>query len=384
MKKQILLATAAVLVSGSVFATKARQQALGQAADGSWLLDDTRNVFYNAASLNGMKDYVVIESGVVGALDTEAAPAAEGGFFRSHGDLSYGAYMGRTGADNLAADYATEAGAATATHAVGGTVQAAGDQLDLFIAGDMGVEWGARLSYSSASDEKQAAHELKRSALGLGLGMAMGDLSTSLNLDVSDKTEGSVTDANTTWEADLGIDLNVDYRMNGNTFHVGYDKSGFENTLAGTLEAEGSYSVVELGWGRVMEVSSTSRWFTQAEYRMTTREVTDKNGGTDTSETKSSSLPVTIGFESDATSWLTLRGSFSQNVLIGSTETETTGATNNGKSDSTVDTTAVNLGATLNFGKLMVDGVIGTSGTTNTGRLNLDQVMTRVGVHYWF
>ena len=78
---------------------------------------------------------------------------------------------------------------------------------------------------------------------------------------------------------------------------------------------------------------------------------------------------------------------FSQNVLIGSTETETTGATTNGKSVSDVNTTRVNLSATLNFGKLMVDGVIGTDSPANganTGRLNLDQVMTRVGVHYWF
>jgi hypothetical protein len=384
MKKQILLATAAVLVSGSVFATKARMQALGQNADGSWLLDDTRNVFYNTSSLNGMKDYVVVESGTVGAADSENAPSAEGGFFRSHGDLSYGAYMGRTGADNAATAYGTEATAASATVAAEAGAQAAGDQLDLFISGDMGVEWGARLSYANASDEKTNAHEVTRSSLGLGLGMTMGDLSTSLNLDISDKTEGGSTNANSTWEADLGMDLNVDYRMGSNTFHLGYDKSGFENTLAGTLEAEGSYSVVELGWGRVMEVSSTSRWFTQAMYTMQTREVTDKNGGTNTSETKSTMLPVTIGFESDATSWLTLRGSISQNVLIGSTETETTGATTNGKSVSDVDTTAVNLGASLNFGKLMVDGVIGTDGSTNTGRLNLDQVMTRVGVHYWF
>lgn len=384
MKKQILLATAAVLVSGSVFATKARQQALGQDTDGSWLLDDTRNVFYNASSLNGMKDYVIIESGVAGAADTEAAPAAEGGFFRSHGDLTYGAYMGRTGADTTAGSYGTLATAASATVAAETSDVARGDQLDLFVGGDMGVEWGARLSYSSAKNESAQTHEQKRSSLGLGLGMTMGDLSASANLDISDKLEGGQTNNNSTWEADLGMDLNVDYNMNGSIFHIGYDKSGFENTLAGTLEAEGSYSELEFGYGRIMEVSSTSRWFTQVEYMMATREVTDKNGGTNTAETKTSSLPVTIGFETDATSWLTLRGSVEQAVFISSTESEVTGGTTNGKSDSVVDTTEVNLGATLNFGKLMVDGVIGTNGTTNTGRLNLDQVMTRVGVHYWF
>ena len=92
------------------------------------------------------------------------------------------------------------------------------------------------------------------------------------------------------------------------------------------------------------------------------------------------SFPLTLGFEADATSWLVLRGSVSQNVLINKTETK-------GVSKGTqANQTSVNAGATLNFGKLKVDGSIGNAaGTGNqTGVLKTDDLLTRVGVHYWF
>jgi len=386
MKKQIVLATAAVLVSGSVFATKARMQALGQDIDGSWFVKDSRNAFYNPASINGMKDYVIFETGANNGAGTEPSPNAEGGFFKSHGDLTYGVYLGRNSTDVTAYTGFTglvDDAAALTTDSVNATgTQAAGDKLELFVGGDMGMEWGARLSYSNAKDETPANSEKKRSNLGLALGMNMGDLSAQADLLLSDKAEGG-TNTDDNWEADLGLDLSVDYRMGDQTFHIGYMKGGAENTVANVLQTESSETMLEVGYSRMMEVSSTSRWFYSAEYEMMKGEVTEKVSSSNTAEATRSQLPITIGFESDATSWLTLRGSIRQNVLISGTS-DSFGSANADDSVAAVDTTAVNLGATLNFGKLMVDGVIGTQGGTKTGQINLDNVMTRVGVHYWF
>jgi hypothetical protein len=417
MKKQILLATAAVLVSGSVFATKARMQALGQDTDGSWIMNDTRNVFYNAADLNGMKDYVVLETGAASnSADGETAPHAEGGFFKSMGDMTYGVYFGRDADLNTVRKNAGT-GTATSTPAIYGALGGAGvlnvatgdakmlgtgNNLDLFVAGDMGVEWGARLSYAKNKDEgadlngtfgetAAAGIDRKQSALGLGLGAKMGDIEGYANLDLSDKSEGA-TVANDKWEADLGLDLGVDYNMNGNTFRVRYQKNGFEYTNAGVLTSTGEDSTIVVGLGRMMEVSSTSRWFYSAEY--VTRKVELKaNVAATNSELKFTGIPLRVGFESDATSWLTLRGSISQSVM-GNYETTVTGSTNNGKVYRNTNTANVNLGATLNFGKIMVDGVIGTDGETGStaaltnnnelGSLRLDRLMTRVAVHYWF
>jgi len=86
--------------------------------------------------------------------------------------------------------------------------------------------------------------------------------------------------------------------------------------------------------------------------------------------------------EADATSWLVVRGSIAQNVLIGEVKQTT------GKKDSIANTTAVNAGATLNFGKLKVDGMVGNTATdgTNTkaGVLSTSNLLTKVGVTYNF
>ena len=58
-----------------------------------------------------------------------------------------------------------------------------------------------------------------------------------------------------------------------------------------------------------------------------------------------------------------------------------------GKKKSEANTTNVAAGATLNFGNLKVDGVIGTQGNgsaTENGTLRTDNLMSRVSVHYWF
>ena len=59
------------------------------------------------------------------------------------------------------------------------------------------------------------------------------------------------------------------------------------------------------------------------------------------------------------------------------------------KKTTTPNSTTVDAGATLNFGKLKVDGSVGTTGTTGTaasktGVLSTNNMLTRVGVSYWF
>jgi len=93
--------------------------------------------------------------------------------------------------------------------------------------------------------------------------------------------------------------------------------------------------------------------------------------------------------EADATSWLVVRGAVSQNLILGQSKTT---VTNTPDAKSTIaNSTVVNAGATLNFGKLKVDGLVGTTGTTgttgagtNTGVLQTNNLLTRVGVTYAF
>ena len=103
---------------------------------------------------------------------------------------------------------------------------------------------------------------------------------------------------------------------------------------------------------------------------------------------KSSQVPLVAGLEYDAASWLTLRGSVSQ-TLWGTQEDK---SNKKGFANSTL----VNAGASLKFGEMTVDGVIGNSaagaaptgtvGDTSVGNGNLrtDNLMSRVSMTYRF
>ncbi len=370
MKKHIAIAAGLAVLSTSAFATKARMNALGQGDDrGSFYIQDSRNVFRNASDVNDMTNYVVTEWGQANnAADSDVAPHAEGGFFRSAGQFNYGVYLG----SDIDAQNAAKTAAA---------VQNQDNNIDLFFGGDMGVKWGVAFGYSSSENETGAIKK-ENDTMSLGLGVEKGAIEGYVNLGLKDESKGGAAVADK-WEADTGMNVGLSYDWMDYTFFADYDKTGYEQTIA-AVKTEQEDTKLTVGVGHNHEVSATSRLFTNISYTSTESE---SKGGT-VSKSKDTALPLTIGFEADATSWLALRGSVSQNVIIGSNKNTA------GKKSTIGDSTNVAAGATLNFGKLKVDGVIGTSGNAGTnagdtaagetGTLSLDRLMTRVAVHYWF
>lgn len=407
MKKQIVLATIATLATTSAYATRARMNALGQKQNrGSFYINDTRNVFRNAARINQTNNYIVTEWGDATAdqdtdIEKSTEPKAEGGFFKNAGTFNYGVYLGSQINDKDLANagatgsegYANQLGATGGSGVFGNTsFQDRSNDLDLFFGGDMGVEWGARLNYTSSKTEPSTAGQLeaKHSALELGLGMVMGDLNAYVNYTLNDDYENITgsTSAGIKAEDDGTMNLGVGYKWMDYTFFVDYDKKAHEYTNGTGATADTTeMTVLTVGAGYTKEVSSTSRMFADVSFVSTKGEDVDSSANT-THEVSRSELPLTVGFETDATSWLTLRGSVSQNVFINSNKVTITGSPE--ASSTRTNTTNVQAGATLNFGKLMVDGMIGTSGADGNadgdenGVLSTDRLMGQVAVHYWF
>ena len=101
MKKQLVVAVGLMVLAAPAFASKARLQALGEDTYGSFYVNDNRNVFYNAAQVNNHKDLVTFEWGDTtsnnassGSDASAAAPRAEGGVFKTMGNMVYGVYLG--------------------------------------------------------------------------------------------------------------------------------------------------------------------------------------------------------------------------------------------------------------------------------------------------
>lgn len=392
MKKHVIIATGAALLSTSAFATKARMSALGQNSErGSQYIQDSRNKFRNAAHVNSMNNYIVTEWG-----DHSAAnPQVEGGFFRSTGSLAYGLYFGGerdTGVRNLDA---------TGTPAALTQVYRPGNELEVFIGGDAGFQWGARLSYLNGDTEVDLAADAntgningwanrKRSGFGLGLGAIFGDTNAYANLSLANKSELTDTTANNVEvKGKLGLNLGVAHNWNNLTFHADFATNAAEKTVQNnTVTGEFKYTDITVGVAQTHEISSTAMVFFAADYSNTKWERENLNGTevpttANSAELKRNQLKATFGFETDATSWLTWRGSVSQNVIIGSTEASITPTVVaiNGKKRSTDNSTEVAAGASLTFGKLVVDG---TLGTTTTAKLNANEFFSNVAVSYWF
>jgi len=378
MKKQILIATGLAVLSTSAFATKSRMEALGQDSEkGSHYLEDTRTIFRNASKVNTFKNYVVTEWGTATTANADNStgnnPHAEGGFFREMGSFAYGLYLGnQTGAHN-----------ATRTT---GTFQTQDNDLDLFFGGDMGVQWGARVHYAKGATETTGTHKKEHSNLGLGLGVTMGDIEGYANIILKDESKGTTATAADKFEAN-GLNLGLSYKLMGNTIFVDYNVDGYDQQVTTTkTEVEGT--TIEVGVGRVHEVSSTAR--VNMDLRYVSEKEETKVTGAAALEDNTSTLPLTIGFEADATSWLVLRGSVTQNIFINTNETKGNPTANLNIKKTNANSTNVSAGATLNFGKLKVDGSIGTTNSNRAaaglenGTLALDNMMTRVGVHYWF
>ena len=368
MKRNTLVIAGLALLSTNAFASKARVEALGQdSVRGSEYISDARNVFRNPALLNETKNYLVTEWGTSALSDSSTAPRAEGGFFREAGSFAYGLYLG----NNNGRDTASRTAAAA-------TYLNQDNALDLFFAGDMGIKWGAKLHYASSKNEVLSATQTKKNtAFGLGLGVEMGAAQAYLDLDLSDKSTGAAA-AGDEWKLKPSYLVGGSYEWNGTTFFANYSASKYEVKPAAGTTATTKDSNITFGAGRIMEINPSARIMTDAKVVLTTNQVT-------AGKAKTQNLPVTLGMEADATSWLTLRGSVSQDVVLNTTKNTA------GKKATDANSTNVNAGATLNFGNLKVDGVVGTTGSSRAattaseqGVLATDNLMTRVGVTYKF
>jgi hypothetical protein len=167
-------------------------------------------------------------------------------------------------------------------------------------------------------------------------------------------------------------------------FYGDYASQGFKYKSSSTAsEQKTTEKIITVGAAKTHKVSGNSKVWMAAEYVKTNSADTVNVTATTQQENKlaKSALPLTIAFEVDAASWLTWRGSVKQDILISNTKYTDGGTTSAYESKSTPNSTAVAAGATLNFGKLNVDGSLAGVGA---GTFNATSLLANVGVHYWF
>lgn len=388
MKKQLTVALGLAVLATPAFATKARLQALGEDNYGSAYINDNRNIWLNAAQINNHKDLVTYEFGANQTADNAQTPRGEGGVYKAMGNMVYGLQFG--GASTTANGLRAGAGLTGASE---------DNNIDAFVGGDAGIKWGANLGYAKSSNETRTTGASAES-MRTRLGVIMGDTQAYANINLINNAKGTnATGAK--FEGDLGFQVGVIHAWEGNTLFADYRKFDAEGTVTGIGKGDIKSQQLAVGIGRVERLNDKSNLFLKAQYFMAKSD--NDNGAAlgvasapflasctsnansfacDKAET--SRVPVTIGLETEATSWLTLRGSVSQ-VVWGTNEIN--------KNESTVaNSTIINAGATLKFGELSVDGVVGNDATgsapqangTASGQIRTDNLMSRVAMTYRF
>lgn len=378
-----LITLALVLASTSAFATRARVTALGSSAH----LIDVENNYSNAAYLMGTPDSLTIESGTTANNFTTggAAPNAtntsnialgsEGLLIRSMGDAKFALGLGHD--DSTVFANRGLANAVALNNAIGSTIKP--QQNPLFLAygmkmGDMSV--GAGLRYSNFDDKKTDEKESSM-ALNFGARSAVWDIALDLGLTDEWKTGAAhATQPSDSYKAKSSISLSGGYNVTETMYvNAGFATGGAKLEDNAAAVADIAYTNITVGVTESVKKDGAEFFYGAGLLSASTEEKTSNTKIT------AMKMPLIIGLEADANSWLTLRGSVTQTLLlVDSDKTETAGVASVETSPGANSTTLA-AGAGLKFNKVSVDGSILASGSQVINSANL---LGQVGLTYAF
>jgi hypothetical protein len=355
MNKMILLAAVISMAAPSAFASKARLAALSD----SQHLVDTQTIFRNPGDLGLLGDFATFEFGTTAGSNSQdyrnsATPAdktAEGGFVRSNGDAKWGFYLGHK-SDTVARTrlVGTALGAATLPEQ---------NPLELFYGMKGDLNWGASVFYSN-SDKKTTGDKQNSAGLRFGARTTVWDAYINVGIGADAKNSDGREVKN-----DLGAKIGGGYYFDN--LYV-YGNYGMQNATINTAAAEvGKLEGSELNVG-ILDTKKLdgADFFYGISYGMYHLKNKDGNGGP---TIDNSYFPVLVGIEADAASWLTVRASLQQNVLIGGHKYDN-GTGTGTDMDTWNNSTVVAAGLGAKWNKFIFDGTL--QAAANGGSVGFD------------
>lgn len=352
----MLVLAAVALATTPAFASKARLGALQSSAH----LSDTRDILVKPDQAGALGEFATLE---VGPTAT-ATRNAEGGFVRKLGDNSaMGAYLGSK--SGLA--HSSLGLSASYTYKIQ-------NPLNLVYSSKMGdMSWGLGLQYA-ASEDKIA--KSKSSVMGL-MASASSAAGWDAQLALGLTGEATITDT-TKVEQSAPMSISGGYLMDSLYFYGGYAMLGAKTKVSGTGTAEKNSTTMKVGVVNTHKKDGAD-FFYGVEYNMnSTQEKTlaPKN------KTETTKLPIIVGIEAEAASWLVVRGSIKQSVLMASTKTTPDGAAATADT-SLEDDTVVAGGMGVKLGKFTIDGTLAGAAASQLG-LDGNNFMADLGITYKF
>jgi hypothetical protein len=343
LRKSLLAIAAILLASPSAFATKAKIQSL----QGARFLTDSQFVFENPGQLNHLKNYLTFELGGTGAASN---PKSEGGIYKDMGAGKAGLYLGHMSADQL--EFRAVNGFLTEENPV-----------ELFYASG---NWGASLGYSQS--DKGTTDEEQSSIVGR-FGFDGVTWEAWINAEVISKADK----VNDEYKGSPIVTIGGEYHISDAYYVDGSFKVGkIEDKIAGVTTDTDTMQAEVTFLDRSIKTDKATIYYGPG-LRWNQTEVGN-------AKKKDYELPVYIGMEYTANSWLVVRGSVSQNFILGQTKDETVAAPGN-KSDTIANNTTVSTGIGIVWDALTVDATV--AGST-TGQFNGNSILANLGMIYNF
>ena len=399
MKKALLFAAVA-LMSTSALASKARRTALGnspQITDIQDIAGDVQvggNMFIaepDKAAAYG--EWATMEFGQTASAATAAR--AEGGFVRMMGNGALGVYLG---APNATADGFRSALDRTAGLAGATATLKQENPLRVFYgtkAGD--ITWGAGLLYSNSKESitGAATSARKQDASGV-VASASGDVwDAQLGLGLSNNSTTTVAAGDNKVTGKATFQVTGGYKIDTMYVYGGYSSAGAKGETPATTLVDRADNELRVG-----VVNSHKKYGTDFFYGIEYDSATAKDdastvgaaAGTNSLNQASATkleqvkIPLFVGIEAEAASWLVLRASLNHSFsLLGLNKTKITTNNNTDKEFTSADSTTVAAGAGIKWNKFMFDGVLASS-TSGTGTFGSDgaNFLTNASLTYTF
>ncbi|MCS6839007.1 MAG: hypothetical protein NZ480_09190 [Bdellovibrionaceae bacterium] len=242
--------------------------------------------------------------------------------------------------------------------------------LNFFYGRDMGgIKWALNLFYANSKSE---SNNYEKNASGLSLGVNgegwRADVSVGLAARIKNTSNNQEVKGKGNYRAQVEYDILDDLRL-----FVDVSNAEVEGVTTNSTSLTQSQHV--LGIERRLNKNDNTFFYGVAYSQKKT------TGTNITSET--STLPVYFGFEAEALSWLVLRGSISQAVLLGTTKL-------GNFTDTLVGSPTYAAGAGLKLGSFLVDGRVSFGTAWNNSnpptdpKLDSSNLMTQVAVTYNF
>ncbi len=369
--KNLLVLAALTMAAAPAMASKARLSSLGNASH----LVDTQTMFVNPADLNYVGDFATLEFGntttTYSATAVTRGPQAEGGFTKTLSWGKVGAYLGHR---NEAVTSFVD-GINVATFAAGGangTLLTEQNPLDLLYGNDFGgMKWGFDVHYSNAKNQTATVTQ-KENTLGVSAGVRTDIWNATLKVGLSGHSDSDIAAL-----AAPKLEQKGYYRLGGGYwFDSIYAFANYEYAKGTATISSADQDITRNNWEIGMVNNHKvegGNFFYGVSYLSNELKQEPASGAVKTTAT---GLPFVIGMELDAASWLTLRGSVKQTVIVGENKNEAL----NTKSNLTNDT-VVAAGAGLKWNKVEIDATL--AGST-TGNIDGNALLANASLTYMF